>query len=48
MAKTRQYKPGSYASRVVLLEWGVLQHMKITLDGLIWDLDIFNYEFGYV
>ena len=20
------------------LEWGVLQHMEITLDGLIWDL----------
>ena len=30
------------------LEWGVLQHMEITLDGLIWDLGVFNYEFGYV
>ena len=27
---------------------GVLQHMDITLDGLIWDLGIFNYGFGYV
>ena len=30
------------------LEWGVLQHMEITLDGLIWDLGVFNYGFGYV
>ena len=22
------------------LEWGVLQHMEITLDGLIWDLGV--------
>ena len=30
------------------LEWGVLQHMEITLDGLILDLGVFNYGFGYV
>ena len=30
------------------LEWGVLQHMEITLDGLIWDLGVFNYGSGYV
>ena len=29
------------------LDWGVLQHMEITLDGLIWDLGVFNYGFGY-
>ena len=25
-----------------------LQHMEITLDGLIWDLGVFNYGYGYV
>ena len=30
------------------LEGSVLQHMEITLDGLIWDLGVFNYGFGYV
>ena len=29
------------------LEWGVLQHMDIKLNGLIWDLGVFNYGFGY-
>ena len=24
------------------VEWGVLQHMEITLDGLIWDLCVVN------
>ena len=24
------------------LEWGVPQHLEITLDGLIWDLGVFN------
>ena len=28
--------------------WGVLEHMEITPNGLIWDLDVFNYGFGYV
>ena len=26
----------------------VLQHMEITLDGLIWDMGVFNYGFDYV
>ena len=26
------------------LEWGELQYMEITLDGLIWDLGVFNYQ----
>ena len=30
------------------LEWGVLQQMEITLDGLISDLGVFNYGFGCV
>ena len=30
------------------LGWGLLEHMEITLDGSIWDLDVFNYGFGYV
>ena len=30
------------------LEWEVPQHMEVTLDGLIWDLGVFNYGFGYV
>ena len=28
------------------VEWGVLQQMEITLDGLIWDLGVLNYGFG--
>ena len=27
---------------------GVLQHMEVILDGLIWDLCVFNYGFAYV
>ena len=30
------------------LESGVPQHMEITLDGLIWDLGVFNYGCGCV
>ena len=39
-----------YVSRLMFrsLEWGVLQHVEITLDGLIWDLGVFNYGFVYV
>ena len=38
----------NYGRKFGSLEWGVLQHMEITLDGLIWDLGVLNYGFGYV
>ena len=42
-----------FIMEAILLVWGsfgmgVLQHMEITTNGLIWHLGVFNYGFGYV
>ena len=43
-----EYAIFNYGLMFGSLEWGVLLHMEITLDGLIWDLGVFNYGLGYV
>ena len=50
LRKLEMYEFGIFNYGLVFgsLEWGVLQNMEFTLDGLIWDSGVFNYGFGYV
>ena len=41
-----EYAIFNYGLMFGSLESEVQQHMEITLDGLIWDLGVFNYGFG--
>ena len=43
-----EYAIFNYGLMFGSLELGVLLHKEITLDGLILDLGVFNYGFGYV